>query len=84
MLAFVGVGAMGFMPGCTGGSNGPSSGCYLFGSIDLNWLVQLGIVATVGSFITVPAGALIFGVAMVVSVFTRDPDETSDKDISEK
>lgn len=83
-LAFVGVGAMGLMPGCTGGSSGPASGCYLFGSIDLNWLVQVGIVATVCSFITVPAGVLIFGVAMAISVFTRDPGETSGKDSSEK
>lgn len=75
---------MGLIPGCTGGSGGPASGCYLFGSIDLNWLAQLGVVAFVGSFFTVPAGVLIFGVAMLISIFTADPEEASDKHSSEK
>jgi hypothetical protein len=75
ILAFVGVGSMALMPGCTGGSSGPASGCYLFGIINLNWLVQLGTVAFVGSFLTVPAGFLVLIVSSVVSAFTRRATE---------
>jgi hypothetical protein len=63
IVAFVGVGSMALMPGCTGGSSGTASGCYLFGVVNLNWLVQLGTIAFVGSFITVPIGVVVILVA---------------------
>lgn len=75
LLAFVGVGSMALMPGCTGGSSGPASGCYLFGFINLNWFVQLGTVAFVGSFLTVPAGVLVLVISAVVAAFTRKTNE---------
>lgn len=72
ILAFVGLGSMALMPGCTGGSSGPASGCYLFGAINLNWLVQLGTVAFVGSFITVPVGFLVFVVLAIIAAVTPE------------
>jgi hypothetical protein len=71
IAAFVGVGSMALMPGCTGGSSGPASGCYLLGVINLNWLVQLGTIAFVASFFTVPISVLIFVLLGLVSLFTR-------------
>lgn len=66
---------MALMPGCTGGSSGPASGCYLFGVVNLNWLVQLGTFAFVGSFFAVPAGVLVFVVLAIISAFSRKSDE---------
>lgn len=72
ILAFVGLGSMALMPGCTGGSSGPAAGCYLLGAINLNWLVQLGTVAFVGSFITVPVGFLVFVVLAIIAAVTSE------------
>jgi hypothetical protein len=73
IVAFVGVGSMALMPGCAGGgSSGPASGCYLFGAVNLNWLVDLGTIAFVGSFIAVPAGVLVILVAAIFSAFGSD------------
>lgn len=69
IVAFVGVGSMALMPGCTGGSSGPASGCYMFGVVNLNWLVQLGTIAFVGSFIAVPAGVLVILMTAILSAF---------------
>jgi hypothetical protein len=54
------------MPGCTGGSSGHASGCYFFG-LNLNWFVQLGTVAFVGSFITVPIGLVVLLLGTIAS-----------------
>ena len=84
ILAFVGVGSMALMPGCTGGSSGPASGCYLFGAINLNWLVQLGTVAFVGSFLSVPVGFLLLVVSAIVAAFTKRSSESSANDNSNR
>jgi len=57
-IAAVGLWSTHFMPGCTGGSSGPASGCFLAG-VSFNWLVQLSTLAFLASFVTVPVGALI-------------------------
>jgi len=57
-IAAVGLWSTHFMPGCTGGSSGPASGCLLAG-VSFNWLVQLATLAVLASFVTVPVGALI-------------------------
>lgn len=69
-IAVVGIGLMGLMPGCTGGSSGPASGCYLSG-LDLNWLVQLSVVSFVGSFIVVPIGVLFVVLSAVVRALSK-------------
>lgn len=74
---------MALMPGCTGGSSGPASGCYLFGVVNLNWLVQLGTFAFVGSFLTVPAGVLVFVVLAIILAFSRKSDENPSEDNNE-
>ena len=74
---------MALMPGCTGGSSGPATGCYLFGAINLNWLVQLGTVALVGSFLTVPAGLLVLALSVIVAAFTRKTNVSPTKDSGE-
>ena len=71
---------MALMPGCTGGSSGPAAGCYLLGAVNLNWLVQLGTLAFVASFITVPVGVLVFILAGIVSAFTGQSDKGSAKE----
>jgi hypothetical protein len=73
-VVLVGFGAAALMPGCNvGGSGGPASGCYLFGAVNLNWLVDLGLVAFVGSFITVPVGLVILGLSVFWSPSKPDP-----------
>ena len=64
-IAAVGLWSAHFMPGCTGGSSGPASGCLLAG-VSVNWFVQLATLAFLASFVTVPVGALVTlsGVAM--------------------
>lgn len=74
-IAFIGIGSMSFMPTCTGGSSGPASGCYLFGTINLNWLVQLGTFAFVGSFLTVPVGVVVLLLAGIVGAFSKQEGE---------
>ena len=66
-IAAVGLWSTHFMPGCTGGSSGPASGCLLAG-VSLNWLVQLATLALLASFVAVPVGALIMlcGVVMLL------------------
>ena len=39
------------MPDCTGGDSGYPSGCYLLG-INLNWAIQIGILASLGAMLT--------------------------------
>jgi hypothetical protein len=54
------------MPGCTAGS-APTAGCEIHGA-NLNWLVTLAILAILGSFFTVPLGAFIALVGLILFV----------------
>jgi hypothetical protein len=64
-IAAIGLWSTSFMPGCTGGSSGPASGCVVAG-VSFNWFVQLATLAFLASFVTVPVGvlAILSGVAM--------------------
>jgi len=66
-IAAAGLWSMHFTPGCTGGSSGPASGCYLVG-VNFNWFVQLATLAFLASFFTAPVGALVTlcGVVMLL------------------
>lgn len=68
LFAALGYGIWTLMPGCTGGSGGPPSGCVLFG-IGLNWLISLTILAFLGSFFSVPLGLLVMAIAAIARVF---------------
>lgn len=47
------------MPGCQTGSIGAASGCSLLG-VNLNWFMNLFVVAFVGMFLVSPIGLLVF------------------------
>ncbi len=47
------------MPGCQAGSIGPASGCVLLG-VNLNWLMNLFVLAFLGAFFLVPLGLVIY------------------------
>lgn len=47
------------MPQCKAGSIGPAAGCVLVG-VNLNWFMNLFVIAFIGAFFLVPAGFLVF------------------------
>ena len=47
------------MPQCQAGSIGPAAGCSLLG-INLNWFMNLFVIAFMGTFLLSPVGLLIF------------------------
>ena len=75
IVALLGISSMALMPGCTGGSSGPASGCYLLGMINLNWFVQLGVVAFVGSFFAIPIGLLLILLGGLVAAFSGNKQQ---------
>jgi hypothetical protein len=46
------------MPHCTAGSSGPADGCTLLG-LNLNWFMNLVVLAFLGAFFLVPLGVVI-------------------------
>ena len=66
LIATVGLGLSQLMPGCTGGSSGPASGCNLIG-VNLDWFIQLATLAFLASFFSVPLGvaAILGGLLML-------------------
>ena len=57
-IAALGLWSAQFMPGCTGGSSGPVSGCLVNG-VNFNWFIHLATLAFLASFVTVPVGVLV-------------------------
>ena len=51
-----------FMPNCQAGSIGPASGCTLLG-LNLNWLMNLFVLAFMGAFLLVPIGLVLYALA---------------------
>lgn len=54
------------MPNCQAGSIGPASGCTLLG-LNLNWLMNLFVLAFLGAFFLVPLGLLVYSVGRPAS-----------------
>jgi hypothetical protein len=68
-VCFVGLAAHWAM-GCTGGgSSGPVTGCHFFG-VEFNFIASLATPAFVAAFFTVPLGALMCIVGLVIAAFS--------------
>ena len=58
MIVLIGFSLWFLMPHCTAGSSGPADGCTLLG-LNLNWYMNLTVLAFLGTFLLVPLGVLI-------------------------
>jgi hypothetical protein len=65
VVSGLGLALSSFMPGCTGGDSGPAAGCILHG-VNLNWLIQISILAFMGGFFLVPAGVLVIVIGTLI------------------
>lgn len=51
VITVIALGLWSLMPDCIGGDVGYPSGCYLLG-VNLNWFIQIGILASLGMMLT--------------------------------
>ncbi|MBF4987808.1 hypothetical protein [Methylophilus sp. 14] len=79
LIVLIGVSAWMFMPGCQAGSIGPASGCILLG-VNLNWFINLTILAFMGAFLFVPLGLVIW----IVGVFLSPKRATLSQEATDK
>ncbi len=75
----VGMKLWSHMPRCQAGDTGSASGCILAG-INLNWLIDLTVLALPGAFLFVPLGVLLAIVGAVRFIW-EDPEGSGRADL---
>ena len=66
VIVLIGFSLWYFMPDCKAGSSGPAGGCILL-DLNLNWFMNLFVLAFLGTFLLVPVGVLIIVVGGYLS-----------------